>query len=402
MWSAGRPGVGGRHIPSAVPILSVAVLTRTRASCRATRPPPRGLPCLAGVRRQRCEFRLRQGLDHRRERDLLRSRFVASRRTHGPSLRQGNGSHPRAACLCVATRCTGSPAGRRWARSTISAAAMTGASPNSWPSRTSGRACADEVGEAEARRVCVAIPDAPDDPCTVDAFGPVAGSGDALAFQLQSYTNPKYRSGGGVVVFRRHGTMLTPVIATAVEDVTFGTPVVVQSAAGKLLNLPGMMAGTGAFNAGALYLMDGEKLERDRHRELAGRSRQATAQGLGCLEGHLPRLRQAHRGHAAVEERRRQLLCDRRPRHAPARHPERPAGDPRHDDPQRQSRRAGGLIRGSRFKALLTLRSARSARLEGWATPRLVSALRDAALRAAPQGEVLCATQRANTACSRT
>jgi uncharacterized protein YecT (DUF1311 family) len=117
-----------------------------------------------------------------------------------------------------------------------------------------------EIGEAEARRTCVAIPDAPDDPCTVDAFGTVAGSGDALAFQLQSYTNPQYRSGGGVVVFRRHGTMLTPIIATAVDSVTFGSPVVVQSPAGKLLNLPGMMAGTGAFNAGSLYLMDGEKL----------------------------------------------------------------------------------------------------------------------------------------------
>jgi uncharacterized protein len=117
-----------------------------------------------------------------------------------------------------------------------------------------------EIGEAEARRACVAIPDAPDDPCTVDAFGTVAGSGDALAFQLQSYTNPQYRSGGGVVVFRRHVTMLTPIIATAVDSVTFGSPVVVQSPAGKLLNLPGMMAGTGAFNAGSLYLMDGEKL----------------------------------------------------------------------------------------------------------------------------------------------
>ncbi len=117
-----------------------------------------------------------------------------------------------------------------------------------------------EVGEAEARRACVAIPDAPDDPCTVDAFGIVAGSGDGLAFQLQSYTNPQFRGGGGVVVFRRHGTMLTPVIATAVDSVTFGAPVVVQSPAGKLLNLPGMMAGTGAFNAGSLYLMDAERL----------------------------------------------------------------------------------------------------------------------------------------------
>ena len=117
-----------------------------------------------------------------------------------------------------------------------------------------------EIGKAEARRTCVAIPDAPDDPCTVDTYGDVAGSGDTLAFQLQSYTNPQYRSGGGVVVFRRHGTMLTPIIATAVDSVTFGSPVVVQSPAGKLLNVPGMMAGTGAFNAGSLYLMDGEKM----------------------------------------------------------------------------------------------------------------------------------------------
>jgi uncharacterized protein len=117
-----------------------------------------------------------------------------------------------------------------------------------------------DTGEAEARRACVTIPDAPEDPCTVDAFASVAGSGDALAFQLQSYTNPQYRSGGGVVVFRRRGTTLTPVIATAVESVHFNPPVVVQSPAGKLLNVPGTMEGTGAFNAGSLYLMDGEKL----------------------------------------------------------------------------------------------------------------------------------------------
>jgi uncharacterized protein len=117
-----------------------------------------------------------------------------------------------------------------------------------------------DVGEAEARRACVAIPDAPEDPCTVDAFASVAGSGDALAFQLQSYTNPQYRSGGGVVVFRRHGTMLTPVIATAVESVHFNPPVVVQSSAGRLLDVSGTMEGTGAFNAGSLYLMDGDKL----------------------------------------------------------------------------------------------------------------------------------------------
>ena len=37
----------------------------------------------------------------------------------------------------------------------------------------------------------------------------------------------------------------------------------------------------------------------------------------------------------------------------------------------------------------LTLRRARSARLEGWATPRLHPTLRDAPLRGAPQGEVM-------------
>jgi uncharacterized protein len=116
-----------------------------------------------------------------------------------------------------------------------------------------------DTGESEARRACVAIPDAPEDPCAVDAFANVAGSGDALAFQLQSYTNPQYRSGGGVVVFRRHGAMLTPVIATAVESVRFNPPVVVQSPVGKLLDVSGTMEGTGAFNAGSLYLMDGEK-----------------------------------------------------------------------------------------------------------------------------------------------
>src|SRR4029077_9738477 len=55
-----------------------------------------------------------------------------------------------------------------------------------------------QLGDPQARQACVAIPDAPEHPCTVDAFANVAGSGDALVFQLQSYSNPQYRSGGGV------------------------------------------------------------------------------------------------------------------------------------------------------------------------------------------------------------
>ena len=53
--------------------------------------------------------------------------------------------------------------------------------------------------------------------------------------------------------------------------------------------------------------------------------------------------------------------------------------------PRRWNRRM--LDKGT-TKQPLTLRRARSARLEGWATPRLVPTLRDAGLRPAPQGEV--------------
>src|SRR5690349_10561325 len=45
----------------------------------------------------------------------------------------------------------------------------------------------------------------------------------------------------------------------------------------------------------------------------------------------------------------------------------------------------------------LTLRRARSARLEGWAAPRLVPTLRDAVLRTAPQGEVCFAIEGFNS-----
>jgi predicted dinucleotide-binding enzyme len=49
----------------------------------------------------------------------------------------------------------------------------------------------------------------------------------------------------------------------------------------------------------------------------------------------------------------------------------------------------------------LTLRSARSARLEGWATARLVPTLRDASLRDAPQGEVVVVAVPATAVVSR-
>jgi uncharacterized protein YecT (DUF1311 family) len=118
-----------------------------------------------------------------------------------------------------------------------------------------------EVSEAAARRNCVVPPDPLDGTCSVEEFGSVAGSGDALAFQLQTYQTPRYRAGGGVVIFRRDGTMLLPIVASAIIDARFGAPRLIQSPAGKLLDVPGSMDGTGAFNAGSLYAVEGDRLE---------------------------------------------------------------------------------------------------------------------------------------------
>jgi uncharacterized protein len=260
MWSAGLPGVGSRHIRSRHPILSVAALPRTRQP-RAVRTAILLAACLAvpACGAQAASF------DCAKAATSVENAICAD-----PALSQAD--EHMAQAYSKALGATLAPRALRtdqmhWLGSRESAGThddLRGSYDRriaellAWSDKW--QSVRRDTGEAEARRACVAIPDAPEDPCTVDAFANVAGSGDALAFQLQSYTNPQYRSGGGVVVFRRHGTTLTPVIATAVESVTFGSPVVVQSPTGKLLNVPGMMAGTGAFNAGSLYLMDGEKL----------------------------------------------------------------------------------------------------------------------------------------------
>ena len=118
-----------------------------------------------------------------------------------------------------------------------------------------------EVSEQAARESCIVPPEPPDGTCRVEEFANVAGSGDGLAFQLQSYQTPQYRAGGGVVIFRRQGAMLQPIVLSAVADARFGTPRIIQSPAGKLLDVPGSMDGTGAFNAGSLYALDGDKPE---------------------------------------------------------------------------------------------------------------------------------------------
>jgi len=118
-----------------------------------------------------------------------------------------------------------------------------------------------EVSEQAARQSCIVPPDPPDGTCSVEEFASVAGSNDGLAFQLQNYQTPQYRAGGGVVVFRRQGTMLLPIVLSAIVDARFGTPRIIQSPAGKLLDVPGSMDGTGAFNAGSLYALEGDKPE---------------------------------------------------------------------------------------------------------------------------------------------
>src|SRR5215475_2975720 len=118
-----------------------------------------------------------------------------------------------------------------------------------------------EVSEQAARQSCIVPPDPPDGTCSVEEFASVAGSNDGLAFQLQNYQTPQYRAGGGVVIFRRQGTMLLPIVLSAILDARFGTPRIIQSPAGKLLDVPGSMDGTGAFNAGSLYALEGDKPE---------------------------------------------------------------------------------------------------------------------------------------------
>ena len=118
-----------------------------------------------------------------------------------------------------------------------------------------------EVSEQAARESCILPPEPPDGTCSVEEFASVPGSSDALAFQLQSYQTPRYRAGGGVVIFRRQGTMLLPIVLSTIVDARFGTPRIIPSPAGRLLDVPGSMDGTGAFNAGSLYALEGDKPE---------------------------------------------------------------------------------------------------------------------------------------------
>ena len=251
MWSAGSLGVGDRHLLSPLPqphTVDCSGGTKARASRSCAASFSRRLPCRTGVQRRGRELRLRQGRDHRRERDLRRPHPFAGRRAHGRSLRQGDGSHPGAARLAHRPYAVARQPRFAQVPSTTCARATTGASPNSrvkrangkaWPRYERSRGAPDLHGNTRCTGRSL----------TVDTFANVAGSGDALAYQLQSYTNPRYRSGGGVVVFRRRGPMLTPVIATAVDGVHFNPPTMLQSPEGKLLDVSGTMDGTGAFNA---------------------------------------------------------------------------------------------------------------------------------------------------------
>ena len=260
MWSAGSLGVGDRHFRSTIHILSVAEAPRTREP-RCVRNVLLLAACLAvpAFGAGAASF------DCTKAATTVENEICAD-----PILSQAD--EHMAEAYSKAMEATLAPRAlrtdqMRWLGSRDSAGTLDDlrASYDRRIAELAGEArkwqsTRRDLGDAQARQACVAIPDAPEDPCTVDAFANVAGSGDALAFQLQSYTNPQYRSGGGVVVFRRRGTTLTPVIATAVDGVHFNPPVVVQSPAGKLLDVSGTMDGTGAFNAGSLYLMDGEKL----------------------------------------------------------------------------------------------------------------------------------------------
>ena len=94
----------------------------------------------------------------------------------------------------------------------------------------------------------------------VDAFANVAGSADALAYELQSDTNPQYRSGGGVVVFRRRGAALTPSSPPPSMACTSTRPSWCSRRRESCSTCRARWTAPALFNAGSLYLMDGEKL----------------------------------------------------------------------------------------------------------------------------------------------
>jgi uncharacterized protein len=145
-----------------------------------------------------------------------------------------------------------------------------------------------EVRESAAREACIPLPDPPDGTCSIDEYGAVAGSHDALTFQLQTYQAPTYRAGGGVVIFRRAGGRLQPVVASVAIDVRFGAPKVVASPAGALLDVPGSVSGTGAFNGGSLYALEGDKLEEIDIESWLGDLGRRLTKGWGAWKGIFP------------------------------------------------------------------------------------------------------------------
>lgn len=140
-----------------------------------------------------------------------------------------------------------------------------------------------EVSAESAAKACLSPPDPPDGKCRVESFGPID---ETLRYQIQAYRNGNLWN-GGVAIFRVVSGHLAPLVLAAEDAAHFSRPSLAQS--GRLLVIPGHLEGTGNFNAGLVYLLEGggQMHELDSESWLAELQRRLP-KGLGAWKGIYP------------------------------------------------------------------------------------------------------------------
>jgi uncharacterized protein len=91
--------------------------------------------------------------------------------------------------------------------------------------------------------------------CKVEASGRLAGT--ALVWQRRVYNDGETTTAAGVVVYSVEGASARPIVWHDEDDAGFDDPRLVATPAGRLLDLPGYMHGTGNFSAEAVLIEDG-------------------------------------------------------------------------------------------------------------------------------------------------
>ena len=144
-----------------------------------------------------------------------------------------------------------------------------------------------EISAERAEKTCVLPPDPPDGSCRVESFGSIdAASDEALRYQIQAYRDGDLWSAGGVAIFRATSGHLTPLVLAAVDSAHFSAPRFAQS--GRVLVIPGHLEGTGNFNAGLVYLLEGGQLHAVDTESWLEELRHRLPKGMGAWKGIYP------------------------------------------------------------------------------------------------------------------